>query len=180
MFCRVLNVLKRKSLLLHEDWKIFFFPVKVNRSTEESFGSYETPNSSLERKLNKVSGFWRKKSKTLFPVEVEVAEKPKFFESEISQSPSFAQNFVLKIQYWASEFQAEVGLQGAEERFLTRAFKARLLALKTASKLFERSKFPRSSVTISSSRDLRFKATELHWWRARLEIFWVVTIVFFW
>ena len=33
------------------------FPDVSNRSTEESFGSYQTPNSSLERKLIKVSGF---------------------------------------------------------------------------------------------------------------------------
>ena len=133
-----------------------FFTIFLNRSTEESFGSSKTPNSSLERKLLYFYGD-RKKSSKFFPVPLEVAENPKFFESEISQIPSFAQNFVLKTQYWASEFHAEVGLQSAEERFLTLDVKAGLFALQTASKLFERSEFPRSSVTISSSENSRFK-----------------------
>ena len=122
------------------------FPPFLNQSTEQSFGSSKTPNSSLERKLLYFYGDRKKKVRNFFPVPLEVAENPKFFESEISQIPSFAQNFVLKIQYWASEFHAEVGLQSAEERFLTRDCKARLFALQTASKLFERSEFPRSSV----------------------------------
>ena len=146
-----------------------FFHRFLNRSTEESFGSSKTPNSSLERKLLYFYGDRKKKVRNFFPVPLEVAENPKFFESEISQIPSFAQNFVLKIQYWASEFQAEVGLQGAEERFLTRDFKARLFVLQTASKLLERSKFPRSSVTISSSRDLRFKRESFQGWKKHKE-----------